>query len=235
METAINKYFFANGHQLVLSKTKGKWAGIPEMEVFELFYAEKIEEGFDVHQTEYFSIHDEIGAHQAFFRRVGNGSAKNAVKACGLGHDLVTISFCDSVVEQWIKNLADSPVVKLTKQPTKVLTLSEINQLPHSTSIKQSIILAKQGDHQVVATFCSNDYCFLLNAIKNNKSFPKSTTCSFTLPQHVVPRPGFESGVLNTIDEHNTLFYPGSVTLQSIFQIVHFLYINNYDCFDKTL
>lgn len=182
MEKAINKLIFANGHELVLSKTKGKWAGIPEMEVFELFYAEKTEEGFDVHQTEYFSVHDEIGAYQAFFKRMGGGSMKNAVKASDLGHDLVTISFCDSIVEQWIKNLADSPFVKLTKQPTKVLTLSEINQLPHGTSIKQSIILAKQGEHKVAATFCSNDYCFLLNAIKNNKNFPKSTTCSFALP-----------------------------------------------------
>lgn len=235
MDLEILARVYTNGDKLILAEAHVALVGIETTKVIELFYAEKTEEGFRIHQSEYFSTFDIQTAKEAFFKRMGGDSMRNAVKASGLGYDLETISFCDSIVEQWIKNLADSPFVKLTKQPSKVLTLSEINQLPHGTSIKQSIILAKQGEHKVAATFCSNDYCFLLNAIKNNKNFPKSTTCSFALPQHVVPRPGFESGVLNTIEQYNEFFHKEAVLLQSIFQVVHFLYINNYDCFDEAL
>lgn len=228
MDLEILARVYTNGDQLILAEAHSAWVGIKTTKVIELFYAEKTEEGVLIHQSEYFSTFDIHTAKEAFFKRLGDGQPQSAVKACGLGYDLETVDKYEAVIQQWEKNLASTPFGRLSNNPVRVFTSQEINAQNHGTYINQTIILSNKEEHKGVATFCSDDYCFLLNALRNDKSFPKSVSCSFSLPVRVVPRPEFESGILNTIEEYNKVFHKDAVTLQSIFQVVKFLYENDY-------
>lgn len=238
MELAINSHVYSNGDQLILIRAIGTWVGIAAKEVIELFYGEKTEEGFDVHQTEYFSTYDLHTAKEAFFKRLGDGQAESAVKACGLGYDLETVDKYEAVIQKWHKNFGEYAFGKISKTPIRVFTNEEVNaqQLsPFFKVIKQTIIFGNGPGHSVIATFCSNEHCFVLRALNTDKEVPKTTSCSFSLPLHIAPRPGFEDGVLKTIEEHEKLFHKEAVQLQTIFQVAKFLYENDHVCVRETV
>lgn len=191
MELEILAQVYTNGDQLILTKAPGTWADIKVKEVIELFYAEKTEEGSDVHQTEYFSIYDLHTAKKAFFKRLGDGQSESAVKACGLGYDLETVDKYEAVIQKWHKNFGEYAFGLISKTPVRVFTNEEVNaqQLsPFFKVIKQTIIFGNGPGHSVIATFCSNEHCFMLRALNTDSEVPKTTSCSFSLPLLIAPR-----------------------------------------------
>lgn len=87
-----------NGDILDLRFDKGSWATLGEIETLTLTYGEKIEEGFIIHQTEYFSPGEEDLAKMAFQERLESDSPHMSTLH---GHSLEYIKKINDIAEDW--------------------------------------------------------------------------------------------------------------------------------------